>query len=124
MLDLTFSYLSYVTDANCIQILAPADSLPSPPSTYVLGERIGNVSREVALVLASLMDFDDACLPECNAYNLGFRFECIIEEDSHHKAEGYFVNIIVFSINSDIFTDKMYDILNTKGLNPLRTIKL
>ena len=110
-----------MTDANCIQILAPIDSAPTPPSTYVLGERIGNVSREVALVLASILDFEDVTLPECNVYDLGFRFQCVVDEDSHHKAEGYFVNIIVYSINSDVFTDKMFDIL---GLNPLRTIKL
>ena len=90
----------------------------------MLGERIGNVSREVALVLASLMDVENVSLPECNAYELGFRFQCQVEEDSHHKAEGYFVNIIVYSINSDIFTDKMFHILNTQGLNPLRMIKL
>ena len=121
---LIFSYLSSVTDANCIQILAPIDSAPTPPSTYVLGERVGNVSREVSLVLASLMDFENINLPESNAYDLGFRFQCELEEISHHKAEGYCVKIIVYSINSDIFTDIMYDILDSKGLNPLRMIKM
>lgn len=110
-----------MTDSNCIQILAPIDSPPTPPSTYVLGERIGNVSREVALVLASLMDVENVSLPECNAYELGFRFQCQVEEDSHHKAEEY---ITVYSSNSDILTDKMFDILNTQGLNLLRMIKL
>lgn len=113
-----------MSDANCIQILAPIDSAPTPPDTYVLGERIGNVSREVALVLAGLMDHQNVSLPECNAYDIGFRFQCIVDEDSHHKAAGYFVNIVVYSINSDIFTVKMFDILNSQGLNPLRMIKL
>lgn len=95
-----------MTDANYIQILAPADNVATPPSTYVLGERIGNVSQDVALVLASLMDFDDACLPESNAYDLGFTCQCELEETSHHKAEGYGGKTIVFSIYSDIFTEK------------------
>ena len=54
-----------------MQIIAPADKESVPPSTYALGERISNVSREIALVLASSMDFDDASLPECNVYNVG-----------------------------------------------------
>ena len=98
-----------------MQTIAPADKESVPPSTYALEERIGNVSREVALVLASLMGFDDASLPECNVYNVGFRFQCILVTDSHLKAEGYDVNIIVLSINSDLFTDKMMDLLDSKG---------
>ena len=105
-----------------MQIIAPADKESVPPSIYALGERIGNVSSEVTLVLASLMDFDDASLPECNVYNVGFRFQCILVTDSHHKAEGYDVNIIVLSINSDSFTDKMMDLLNSKGLVPHRIL--
>lgn len=49
----------------------PVDSAPTPPSAYVLGERIGNVSQEVSLVLARLMDFGNNTLPESNAYDLG-----------------------------------------------------
>ena len=105
-----------------MQIIAPADKESVPPSTYALGERISNVSREIALVLASSMDFDDASLPECNVYNVGFRFQCILVTNSHHKAEGYDVNIIVLSINSDSFTDKMMDLLNSKGLVPHRIL--
>lgn len=73
-----------------------------PPSTYALGERVGNVSRGVALVPASLMDFNDVRLPESNVCDLGFTFQCELEKTSHHKAEGYRVKIVVISINSDI----------------------
>ena len=68
------------------------------------------------------MDFDDASLPECNIYNVGFRFQCILVTDFHHKAEGYDVDIIVLSINSDSFTDRMMDLLNSKGLVPHRIL--
>ena len=85
-----------------MQIIAPADKESVPPSTYALGERISNVSREIALVLASSMDFDDASLPECNVYNVGLKYQRILVDDSNHRAEGFDVNIVVFSINSDI----------------------
>ena len=62
------------TDTNCVQIIAPIDIPSSLPYNYHLGERIGNVSREVALVLASVMDADDLDLPDCNIYNVGFKF--------------------------------------------------
>ena len=61
-----------------MQIIAPADKESVQPSTYTLGIRIGTVSREVALVLASLIDFDEPSLPESKVYNVGFRFQCIL----------------------------------------------
>ena len=102
--------------------MAPADKEAISPSTYAPGERIGNVSREVALVLASFMDFDDVCLPECNVYNVGFKFQCILVNDSNHKAQGFDVNIVVLSINSDLFTDEMMYLLSSKGLDPHRIV--
>ena len=73
-------------------------------------------------MLASFMDFDDACLPEYNVYNVGFKFQCILVNDSNHKAQGFDVNIVVLSINSDLFTDEMMYLLSSKGLDPHRIV--
>lgn len=102
--------------------MAPADKEAIPPSTYAPGERIGNVIREVALVLASFIDFDDACLPECNVYDVGFKFQCILVNNSNHRAQGFDVNIVIHSINSDLFTDEMMYLLSSKGLDPHRIV--
>ena len=73
-------------------------------------------------MLATFMNFDDASLPECNVYNVGFKFQCILVNDSNHRAEGFDVNIVVLSINSDLFTDKIMYLLNSKGLHPHRIL--
>ena len=73
-------------------------------------------------MLASFMDFDDASLPECNVYNVGLKYQRILVDDSNHRAEGFDVNIVVFYINIDLFTDEMMHLLGSKGLCPHRIV--
>lgn len=114
------------SDCNCVQIIAPVDIMAEGMSNFLPGERLGNISREAASVLADLMDSPFDLLDECNVYDLGFRFVCVLSEKLHHKAEGYTISIIVYSINSDMWTDKLYDILVAKNANPqkLKRIKI
>jgi hypothetical protein len=60
-----------------------------PPSDYSRGERIGNVSRETAVVMSTLMDSRVNHLSECNIYGTGFKFKCILDTDSNHHVDGY-----------------------------------
>ena len=88
-----------------------------------LGERLGNVSREVAAVLADLMDVKNLLLDECNVYDVGFKFVCELAEDTNHKREGFLIRILVYSLNSDLWTKKMFDILKTKKMKALKLIE-
>lgn len=83
-------------------------------------ERLGNLGRETASVLADLMDFDNDLLDECNVYDVGFRFACVLDEKLHHKTEGYLITILVFSLNSDLWTEKLLQILISKDLRPIK----
>lgn len=103
-----------------MQIVAPTDRESSPPSNYYLGEHVGNISREVASVLASVMDVDDSYLPLNNVYDAGFKFQCLLLEDSNHTSEGFAIKVIVLSVNKASFTDRMMHLLYSKGLEPLR----
>ena len=60
------------------------------------------------------MDEDNLLLDECNVYSVGFKFACILLEDINHRAAGYLIKIAVYSINSDSWTHKLYDILKEK----------
>jgi hypothetical protein len=97
-----------------VQIIATEDVRPAGLSNFAPGERLGNISRESASALADLMDFPSVLLDECNVYDIGFRFVCVLSEKLHHKGEGYLITILVYSINSDMWTDKMFDILLAK----------
>ena len=112
------------TDSKCIQIIAPVDVASSLPYDYHLGERIGNVSHEVALVLASMMDEQDLDLPDYNIYDVGFKFQCVLLDETTHRAEGSEINIIVLSVNNESFTDSLMYLLHSKGLEPLRICKV
>ena len=103
-----------------MQIIATGDVRMDGVSNFSPGERLGNVSRETASVLADLMDFPNVLLDECNIYDLGFRFVCLLSEKLHHKGEGYLITILVYSINSDLWTDKLYNILLAKNANPIK----
>ena len=117
-----FDYMSF-TDSKCVQILAPQDTAAVFPANYLLGERLGNVSREVAAVLADLMDIKNLLLDECNVYDVGFKFVCELVEDTNHKREGFLIRILVYSLNSDLWTKKMFDILKTKKIKALKLIE-
>lgn len=101
--------------------MAPGEPiLVELPARYVPGERIGNVEKNVAAFLQCFMDDDFDVLLECNCYKEGFYFTCILSEDTHHRAEGYLIRIIVRSNNSILWCDEMFDSINAKGLNPIK----
>ena len=83
-------------------------------------ERLGNVGRETASDLADLMDFNNDLLGECNLYDAGFRFECMLDKKLHHKAEGYLITILVYSLDSDLWTNKLFQILISKNVGPIK----
>ena len=114
------SNILFYTDMNCVQIIAPKNTAAVHPATYYLGERIGNVSRNVAAVPSELMDVRCPQLDECNEYSVDYVFRCILLEDSTHRSSGFLVKIIVYSVNSDLWTQKLFDILKEKGTKPTK----
>ena len=50
-------------------------------------------------------------------------FRCILLEDSTHRSSGFLVKIIVYSENSDLWTQKLFDILKEKGTKPTKISK-
>lgn len=103
-----------------MQIIGTGDVRTRGISNFSPGERLGNISRETASALADLMDFSSDLLDECNVYDLGFRFVCVLSEKLHHREEGYLITILVYSINSVMWTDKLYDILVAKNAKPTK----
>ena len=112
-------------DSNCVQVLAPLVEIAVPPANYIAGEQLCHVSRDVALVLSLLMDANHISLHELNEYGVGFIFKCVFSEDSNHREEGFRIEIIVHSLNSDSWTDDFTEILKTNKIKfskyPTRT---
>lgn len=109
------------TDVNCIQILSPDPVVPAADSNFGPAERLGNVSREAAKVLSEFMDNRNINLDEYNIYGVDYKFVCVFTENLNHTKEGWTVAILVYSANSDAWTDKMVNILKCTKIN---TIKL
>ena len=103
-----------------MQIIAPLDLVADEGNNFQSEERLGNIGRETASVLADLMDFNSDLLDECNLYDVGFRFECVLDEKLHHKAEGYLITILVYSLNSDLWTDNLFQIPLSKNVGPIK----
>ena len=87
-----------------------------------MGERFGNVGLDVASVLSDRMDVKNLLLDESNVYDVGFRFVCELVEDTNHKREGFKIRILVYSLNSDLWTKKLYDILKIKKMKKLKIV--
>ena len=51
-------------DSNCVQIVAPSGIVLDEGNSFGPSERLGNVSREVAKVIADFMDNDNIVLDE------------------------------------------------------------
>ena len=66
------------------------------------------------------MDAPSPQLDECNVYSVGYTFVCILLEDSSHRPAGFLVKIMVYSINSDLWTQKLFDILKEKEMKPTK----
>ena len=90
----------------------PADDCNFEPS-----ERLGNISREAAKVLAEFMDNQNVLLDESSVYGLDYKFVCVLTENLNHTREGFSVVILVYSLNSDSWTDKMLSILNSAKIH-------
>ena len=87
----------------------PADDCNFEPS-----ERLGNISREAAKVLAEFMDNQNVLLDESNVYGVDYKFACMLTENLNHTREGF---ILVYSLNSDSWTDKMLNISKTTKIH-------
>ena len=69
----------------------PADDCNFEPS-----ERLGNISREAAKVLAEFMDNQNVLLDESNVYGLDYKFVCVLTENLNHTREDFSVVILVY----------------------------
>jgi hypothetical protein len=96
-----FFPLFQLIDTNCIRILAPKTIVQEHPASYITGEHIGHISRDAALVLSEFMDFPHPLLNENNRYGRGFKFACRLREDTNHTCDGYLIDVVIFSVNSD-----------------------
>lgn len=91
--------------------------MPAMDSNFGPSERLGNVSREAAKVLSEFMDNRNAFLDESNIYGVDYKFVCVFTENLNHTKEGFTVVILVYSLNSDAWTDKMVNILKSTKIN-------
>ena len=103
-------------DTNCVQILVPWNAISVPPGNEVPGERVGNIAKEEASVLAEFMDDTVDAFCDSSLYNIDYKFTCILSENLNHKVDGYRVDIIVFTKNCDLWTLKLLQILQSKGV--------
>ena len=99
----------------------PVDSVATPPSNQVPGERIGNIAREEAAVLARFMDDSIDLLTHLNIfYAVDYQFSCTLSENLHHRIEGYEIKIIVHSNHPDPWTPELIKILRSQNLNAVQ----
>ena len=118
----SISIISPRIDANNVMILAPADVAPIIPANYESEERIGNLCKEHAKILARYMDSGSFSLDctkyDCNVYSEGFIFTCTLLENTNHAAFGYAVRINVCTQNSKVWIESIFDDLFKNDLNP------
>ena len=85
-------------------------------------ERIGNVAREEAGVLAAVMDnklsdsLDDA------TYDVDYKFDSSLSEDLNHRAEGYKIEIILYSKKSGLWAKKIIDLLKSMNIDAIKIV--
>ena len=96
--------------------MAPTGAMQILPASYDPGERIGNVRRDTAQIMSEFIDFDCVRLNECNKYGVGFMFVCRLKEDINHTCEGFAIEVVVLSKNSDSWTDLLLEILTEKNV--------
>ena len=82
--------------------------------SYNPGKRIGNLSRDVALVLAECMDRPVLDLEECNNYEIDYKFVCTLFDDTNHKKKGFLIIFEVYTTNSEAWCADMFEILKEK----------
>ena len=100
--------------------MTPVDVPCEEPSSYIPGERVGNLDRLHAKILAPFMDDGTPILTECNVYDEGYKFACRLESCTNHSFEGYPIFVVVYSINSDLWTNSLFALLDAFELNPTK----
>lgn len=70
--------------------------------------------------MATFMDNVNPALDESNTYDVDFKFVCVLTENLNHRAAGYTIDILVYSANSDSWTDVMLKILQSEKMGPTK----
>ena len=97
------------------------DDTPAVPGgVEIQAERIGNVAREEAAVLAEFMDDNAIELLGGKVYNEDYKFVGILTDDLNHKAAGYGISLVLLSNNSDAWTKKFMSILRSKNIDAIK----
>jgi hypothetical protein len=88
-----------------------------PPGNQVPGERIGNIAREEAALLAGFMDDNVYLLTDVNLfYDADYKFSCTLSENLYHRVEGYEIKIILYASHDD----QWINILRSQNLNAVQ----
>jgi ABC-type polysaccharide transport system permease subunit len=77
---------------------------------------VGNLDREHARILAPIMD----CLHVLSIghiYNADFKFDCRLKNVTNHTREGYAICIVLYSNNSDSWTDSVINYLRSSDVS-------
>ena len=70
--------------------------------------------------MSEFMDNENPRSNKCHTYGITFMFVCRLREDTNHTVEGYAVDIVMFSKNSDSWTNLMVDILIEKNITAVQ----
>lgn len=111
--------LSQVRNAAVEGAVIKEERHAAPRGTVMGSERIGNVAREQAAVLA---DFMDDCFSEVlddRLYGEDYRFICVLIEDLNHKAVGYGIDLVICSQNTDAWNKKLIRLLLSRNVNAI-----
>lgn len=82
---------------------------------------MGNLDKEHAKILAPFLD----CLHELSlgsVYDTDFKLDCRLRTVTNHTCKGYAIYIVMYSNNSDSWTDSVIEYL--RGSNISNVIKL
>ena len=65
--------------------------------------------------MSSVIDTPNVDVLECNEYGVGFFF-CILVENSNHRGDKFRISIMVYTINSDAWTDNFMKFLSNHDI--------
>lgn len=105
-----------LTDSNCVQIMMSSATAESSEGTPACAERIGNVAREEAAILTEFMDDHVSDFLDYAIHNVDYKFACTLSEDLNHKAAGYKIEIILNSNKSEVWIEKIIELLLPKDI--------
>jgi hypothetical protein len=101
-----------------LPVLNDAPGEVPPPDA----ERIGNVAREEAAILAEFMDNNLSDALDDATYSVDYKFDCSLSEDLNHKAEGYKIEIILYSKKSGLWTNQIIDLLKSMNIDAIKIV--